>query len=372
MQKKDFYEILGVSKNAAADEIKKAYRKLALKYHPDRNPGNKEAEDRFKEAAEAYEVLSDEQKRKKYDQFGHEGLGQGAGFSGNMNMDDIFEHFGDIFGDFFGGAAKSRKSNKSGLTPRAGHDLSKNIEISLKDSYSGCQQIINVYHYIPCENCNQTGCKNTSKPTKCSKCKGSGEISYQQGFFAFSQPCNQCHGEGFTISDPCPSCKGQSRIQKTENFTVNIPEGIFDSAELRLSGKGDAGMFGGPTGDLYLRVNIKEDKTFYRKNNDLIRHITLSYPELVLGTEIEIENINQTIEKIKISAGTPVGKEISITGKGFKNLKGYGLGNFVIIIDCDIPKKLDAESKKALQNYATKLATNQPGGFSSFFKKILN
>jgi len=374
MSKKDFYEILGVQKNAAAEEIKKAYRKLALKYHPDRNPDNKAAEEKFKEAAEAYEVLSDAKKRQQYDQYGHAGLGSSGGEPHFGNMNDIFEHFGDIFGDFFGGGGKkSQRASKTGPSPRQGHDLTKTIEISLKDAYVGCKQTINIYHFVSCPDCKQTGCKGDSKPAKCPKCKGSGELHFQQGFLTFSQPCPECNGDGFKITNPCPTCRGNSRVQKTENLTVNIPEGIFDGAELRLSGKGDAGIYGGPTGDLYLKVLVVENSKFYRKNNDLVTHITLSYPELVLGTQIEIENIDGNKEIIKINPGTPIGKEIMHPGKGFKNLRGHDKGNLIIIIQCDIPKKLDTETKKALQTYAEKLVASQgSSGISSFFKKLIS
>lgn len=374
MTKRDYYEILGVSKTAAPDEIKKAYRKLALKYHPDRNPDNKEAEEKFKEATEAYEVLSNEQTRARYDQYGHSGLGQGgAGPHHYENMDDIFENFSDIFSDLFGGGGRQRRAKKTGPTAARGHDLSQNIEITLKESFQGCKKEIKVYRLETCETCKGSGCKNGSKPTTCSTCKGQGNVHFQQGFFTYSQPCSACHGQGFIISDPCPTCRGQSRIQKHEKLSITIPAGIFHQAELRISEKGDAGIFGGPAGDLYLAINIKPDAVFSREGNNLITTLTLTYPQLVLGCQIEIELIDGSKETIKIPKGTPVGKLITIPGKGFINLKGRERGNLVIIAQCDIPTKLNEESKKSLLDYAQKLDAqgNNTGGITGFFKKFL-
>jgi len=373
MAKKDYYEVLGVSKDATNDEIKKAYRKLALKYHPDRNPDNKEAEEKFKEAAEAYEILSDPQKKQKYNQFGHAGM-HGGDSSHFTNINDIFESFGDIFGDLFGGGSRSsRGRSKAGLTPKRGHDLSKTIEITLKDSYTGCKEEVNNYHYTNCSSCSGTGCKTDSNPTQCQKCHGSGQVNYQQGFFSFAQPCRECGGEGYTIKNPCQTCKGQSRIQKYDKFTVNIPAGIYDGAELRVKGKGDAGVYGGPSGDFYLKIYIQPDKHFYRREDDLTTNLTLTYPQLVLGCQVEIENIDNIKETIKIPKGCSVGKEIIIPGKGFSKIRGHGKGNLVVITQCDIPKKLDKETKDALMKYAENLGdkTKEDGGISGFFKKFL-
>lgn len=371
MTKRDFYEILGVSKDASQDEIKKAYRKLALKYHPDRNPNNKEAEDKFKEASQAYEVLSDPTKRQKYDRFGHAGMQGGADYHEYGDFGDIFSAFGDIFGDIFGG--RSQKTRKSGPTPQRGHDLAQNIEISLKESYLGCKKDILIYHYIKCETCNGSGCKPGTKPDVCKKCHGSGSVNFSKGFFSFSQPCPDCNGQGFSIKDPCVTCRGQSRIQKREKFTITIPAGIYNGAELRVRSKGDAGIFGGSTGDLYLRVKVADDNKFWRKNDDLVTYLNLTYPQLVLGCQVEIENIDGKKETVKIPKGCPVNEEIKIVGKGFPNTSGYGKGNLIIITQCDIPKKLDAETKKSLLDYAEKLGNQANGssGISGFFKKFL-
>lgn len=373
MSKRDFYDVLGVARTASADEIKAAYRKLALKYHPDRNPGNKEAEEKFKEAAEAYEVLSDEKKRKSYDQFGHAGMGnQGFGGQHGMNMDDIFEHFGDIFGDMFGDQRRGRKK-ATGPEPRRGHDLHKDISISLKDSYTGTKQEIAYYHFEQCDTCKGKGTKAGTKPATCATCKGSGQIHFSQGFFMYAQACSTCNGQGFTIPSPCPSCNGQTRKQVYDKFNVTIPAGIFDGAELRIAGKGDAGIFGGQSGDLFLRVSVMPDKNFKRVEDDLICTVILTYPQLVLGSQIEIENIDATKETIKISKGCPVGERIIVPGKGFPKLRGSGRGSLVVVTNCDIPKKLSEKAKEHLTEYSHEIGTTTQGnsGIAGFFKKFL-
>jgi molecular chaperone DnaJ len=371
--KRDYYEVLGVSKDASQDEIKKKYRKLALKYHPDRNPDNKVAEEKFKEAAEAYEVLSDVQKRKKYNQFGHSGMQGGTDYHHFSDIGDIFESFGDIFGSIFGGGPGQHQKT-AGPTPQQGHDLSQPLTITLKESFLGCKKEVRVYHYTVCMECIGSGCKSGSKPSTCMACKGSGQTVSRQGFFAFSKPCSVCYGKGYSIENPCTSCRGQSRIQKHSKLIVNIPAGIYNGAELRVTGKGDAGVFGGPAGDLYVTIAVSQDKKFYRRNDDLVTKLHLTYPQLVLGAQIEIKNIDDTIEMIKIQKGCRVGQEIVISRKGFRNLHGRGHGNFVVITQCDIPTKLDYETKQALIEYAKLLGertSDSDGGISGFFKKFL-
>lgn len=376
MAKRDYYEVLGVPRNATQDEIKAAYRKLALKYHPDRNPNNKEAENKFKEAAEAYEVLSDATKRKQYDQFGHEGPQMGGFGTHSMNMEDIFEQFGDIFGDIFGGTATgTRRGRKTtGPVPKRGHDLRKDISITLKESFLGTTQEVTYYRFVPCSTCNGKGTEPGTTTTACPVCEGTGQIMHRQGFFAFSQTCNNCGGEGYIIQFPCKTCKGQSRIQKYETFSVNIPKGIYDGAELRLAGKGDAGVYGGAAGDLYLRVRVMPDKNFKRIDDDLECSVVLTYPQLVFGAQIEIENIDGTKETLKIPKGTSVGERFTIPGRGFPKLRGKGQGNLVVITKCDIPKKLSAEAEKALTEYAKAIGNtveSNDHSIKSFFKKFL-
>ena len=379
MTTRDLYEVLGVPRTATDAEIKAAYRKLAMKYHPDRNPNNKEAEEKFKESAHAYEILSDAQKRKQYDQFGHAGIngsmgtGHGPGGQG-MSMDDIFENFGDIFADIFGTSARRTRRKSSGPEPKRGHDLHKEIEITLKESYLGTKHEVSYHHFIACEACKGKGTKSGTKPMQCPTCKGEGQTHYAQGFFMYSQTCGTCGGEGYTIPSPCQTCKGQSRTQNYEKFSVNIPAGIFDGAELRISGKGDAGIFGGSSGDLFLKVNILADKQFKRVDDDLVCNVNLTYPQLVFGAQVEIENIDGTKETIKIPKGCPVGERIIVAGKGFSKLRTNTKGNLVVITKCDIPKKLSTTAKEVLSTYAQEIGTageNTEGSITGFFKKFL-
>lgn len=374
MAKRDYYDILGVSKTATADEIKKAYRALAMKYHPDRNPGNKEAEDKFKEAAEAYEYLSDAQKRAQYDQFGHSAGSQG-GFGGHQYQDvnDIFENFGDIFGSMFGNAGPKRRSKKNGPAPQRGHDLAQELTLSFKESFMGAKKDVGVYRFVVCDTCSGSGCKAGTKASTCTACQGSGQEIHRQGFFSFAQPCSTCRGQGFMIPTPCGSCQGQSRVQKHERLSVNIPAGIYSGAELRIAGKGDAGVFGGEAGDLFVTVSVASDDRFTRKEYDLVTTLYLTYPQLVLGAQLEIESVDGNKETIKIPQGCAVGKEIVIPGKGFPFIQGKGRGNLVIITQCEIPTKPDAELKKYLSENAEKFSSHgkNSGGISGFFKKFL-
>lgn len=378
MNKTDYYKILGIDKAASTDEIKVAYRKLAMKYHPDRNPDNKNAEEKFKEATEAYEILGDTQKRAQYDQFGHAGLndgmsghGSGYGHPGSMNMEDIFENFGDIFGSMFGGGAK--KSRKKGPQPQAGHSLTKETEITLKEAFLGTKKEIAYLHYFTCDVCNGSGARSGTTAQTCATCNGSGEMHFKQGFFMYAQSCNGCAGKGFIIASPCTGCNGQSRVQRYDKFTVNIPKGIFDNAELRVNEKADAGLFGGPAGDLFLRIHVKEDKTFKRDGDDLICHVMLTYPQLTLGCQVDIEHIDGTTHAIKIPKGCPVGEKIVVLGEGFQKVRGKTRGNLVIITQCLIPSKISLEAKKKLQEYSDIVGTqaSEDGFITSFFKKFL-
>jgi molecular chaperone DnaJ len=374
MEKRDYYQVLGVTKTAQAEEIKAAYRKLAMKYHPDRNPDNKEAEEKFKEAAEAYEILSNPEKRRQYDQFGHQGSMGSTGGQG-MNMDDVFRNFEDIFGDIFGQQGSQRKkSKKAGPTPKRGHDLAKEITLTLKEAFSGIKKDIKLYHFVPCTTCDGRGMPKGAKVTECAECQGAGQVGYRHGIFMYSQTCQACHGEGFMISEPCSSCKGQSRIQQYDTINVSIPQGIFDGAELRLQGKGDAGVFGGSAGDLYIRVQVTPDKKFKRVDDDLECSVTLTYPQLAFGCQLEVENIDGTKEAIKVKKGTPVGERIIISQKGFHKVRGSGRGNLVVITKCHIPKSLSADAEKLLKDYSDLVGTgtnDEEGSITSFFKKFL-
>ena len=373
MNKRDYYEILGVAKTASPEQIKAAYRKMAMKYHPDRNPDNKEAEEKFKEAAEAYEILSDQQKKSQYDQFGHAGAqGMGGFGSSGMNMDDIFENFGDIFGSMFGGGGGRQRSRASGPEPKNGHDLAQDVSISLKDSYIGMKEEITYYHFLPCDTCKGSGAKAGSKPTQCSSCKGAGQMQYRQGFFMYAQTCGTCNGEGSIITNPCDTCKGKSRVQQYDKFTVTIPAGIYDGAELRINGKGDAGVYGGKSGDLFIRIHVTPDKKFHRQEDDLVSTLTLTYPQLVLGCQVEIEGIDGTKNLIRVPKGCSVGEKITVPGKGFINLRSKKRGALVVVTECHVPKTVSAEAKKLLGDYSKEIGTSTDnGGIVSFFKKFL-
>ena len=373
MAKRDYYEILGVPKTASLEEIKGAYRKLALKYHPDRNPGNKEAEEKFKEATEAYEVLSDQTKRARYDQLGHAGPDMG-GFGGQPSMDDIFEHFGDIFGDIFGGAQQQRRRKKSGLTPKRGHDLAQDVSLTLEEAFLGTTKEVSIYRFMVCPTCKGKGTQPDTTIQVCPQCQGMGQITFKQGIFAYTQACPTCAGEGYIIPSPCPTCKGQSRVQQYDTFTVNIPKGIYDGAELRIAEKGDAGVYGGETGDLFIRVKVLSHPYFKRVGDDLECTITLTYPQLVFGAQMEIESIDHSRETIKIPQGCPVGERIVLNNKGFHKLRGRGRGNLVVITACDIPQRLPKEASETLKEYSEIIGTktNQPkGSVGGFFKKFL-
>lgn len=378
MSKKDYYKILGVEKTATAAELKKAYHKLALKYHPDRNPDNKEAEAKFKEAAAAYEVLSDTEKRQKYDQFGHdsyENMQQGGGgHSHGGGMD--FDIFNDLFNNMFNGQGQrsSRSHQPSGPAPQKGRDLQKDVSITLKEAYLGVKKEISYSHYFVCTTCKGQGAKNKSDIVTCQKCHGYGQVQIQQGFFSFAQPCKECQGQGFKIKNVCPDCQGQSRRKEQEMVTVSIPKGIFHNADVRVPSKGDAGVYGGPSGDLFLHIIIQADKRFTREDDNLVCSVMLTYPQLVFGCQINVELIDGIQESIKIPKACSVGEKIVIHGKGFSKLRGVGTGNLVIITQCQIPKKLNDQAKELLKNYSDAVGTetkSEDGFISSFFKKFL-
>jgi molecular chaperone DnaJ len=374
---KDYYKILGVPKSATKDEVKKAYRKLAMQYHPDRNPGDKAAEEKFKEAAQAYEVLSDDSKRQQYDQVGHDrfqDMSSGGGHHG-MDMNDIFENIFSQFGDMFGGAPQKNTRAKKRSEPEAqqGHDKAEKITISLKDAFLGKKEEIGYYRFVPCKECNHKGTAAGTSYQTCTRCKGMGQVNVQHGFFAVAQACSACSGNGFTIPSPCKPCKGQSRILEYDKFTLNIPAGIFNDAELRVPSKGDAGIFGGPAGNLFVKIRVTADTKFKRIEDDLVCTLMLTYPQLVLGGQAEIQSIDDSKELVKIPKGCPVGEKIVIPGKGFEKLRNKVRGNLVIITQCHVPKKLSPEAKKLLSDYSDLVGTDakdSEGFVTGLFKKI--
>jgi chaperone protein DnaJ len=355
MEKRDYYEVLGVSKSADATEIKKAYRKLALKYHPDKNPGDKEAEEKFKEAAEAYDVLSNEEKRRRYDQFGHAGVGGAGqgGFGGGMSMDDIFSQFGDIFGSFggfsgfggFGGGRSARRVNR-------GTNLRVKVKMNLQEIATGIEKKIKVKKYVACQHCNGTGAKDGKSYSTCSTCKGSGQVTRVQntilGAMQTTSTCPTCEGEGKIINEKCTFCNGEGVLMSEEVISINIPAGVGEGMQLSLSGKGNAARRGGVNGDLIVLIEEEEHPELVRDGNDLLYNVFIGYPEAVLGETVEIPTIEGK-GKVKIEAGTQPGKILRLRGKGLPDVNGYGKGDLLAKVNVWIPKNLSKDEKKLVE-----------------------
>lgn len=350
MSKRDYYEILGVSKGASEDEIKKAYRKLAIKYHPDKNPDDKGAEEKFKEAAEAYEVLSTPEKRQRYDQFGHAGVGGGAagGGFGGMNMDDIFSQFGDIFGGAFGGfgggGSRGRRVNR-------GTNLRVKVKLTLSDIANGVEKKLKVNKHVSCKTCSGSGAKNGNYDT-CRQCNGSGvQTRVQQTILGAMQTqttCSYCNGEGRIIRDKCSTCHGDGVVREEEVITVNIPAGVSDGMQLSMQGKGNAAPRGGINGDLLIVVEEEDHPLLKREGNHLLYQLYLSFPDAALGTNVEIPTIDAKA-KIKIDAGTQSGKVLRLKGKGLPDVNSYSRGDLLVEISVFTPTHLSADEKKAIE-----------------------
>jgi molecular chaperone DnaJ len=350
VSRRDFYEVLGVSRTATDQEIKSAYRKLALKYHPDRNPGSKEAEDKFKEAAEAYAVLADEDQRRKYDRFGHAGLGGNGGFDPTVftGFEDILGGLGDIFGfgDPFGGRRRSG--------PQRGSDLRYDLEISFEESAKGAETSIQIPRQEPCESCSGSGAAPGSKPTTCPQCHGRGQLRYQQGFLTVARTCGQCRGSGTVITKPCTACRGAGRIEKERKLTVRIPAGIATGQRLRLTGEGEAGPGGGPPGDLYVVIHVQEHSFFQREGNDLHCEIPVQYPTLALGGAIQVPTL-EGHEAFTVPEGTESGATLTLRGRGMPDVTGRGRGDLLLTVKVVTPKKLSRDQKKILEQLAATL-----------------
>jgi molecular chaperone DnaJ len=354
VSKRDYYEILEVTRTATDQEIKSAYRRLALKFHPDRNPGDKAAEEKFKEAAEAYAVLADTDKRHMYDRFGHAGLGGAAtgGFDPTVftGFEDILGGLGDIFGigEMFGGQRR-----RGG--PQRGADLRYDLEISFDESAKGVETTIQIPRNETCETCHGSGAAAGSKPTACPQCHGRGQLRYQQGFFTVARTCGQCRGTGSIISSPCETCRGSGRVQQQRKLTVKIPAGIAAGQRLRLSGEGESGAGGGPAGDLYVVVHVQEHEFFHRDGNDLFCEIPLHYPTLALGGEITIPTLEGE-EPFKIPEGTPSGATFRIRGRGMADVvSGRSRGDLLVTVKVVTPKKATKEQRKLLEQLAETL-----------------
>lgn len=341
MSKRDYYEVLGVEKTASFEEIKKAYRKLAFENHPDRNPGDKEAEARFKEAAEAYDVLRDDEKRVHYDRFGHTDMN--GGFGGFTN-EDIFSQFGDIFENFFGFGGGGRSANR----PTVGDDLRYNLKITFRQAAKGDDVRLTIPRTANCPDCKGTGAAEGSKPEACPQCGGKGQVFVQQGPFRFASTCPKCHGKGTVISKPCPRCKGDGHIQEKRELTVHIPAGVYDGARLRLRGEGEAGRNGGPNGDLYVVIHIEADKVFDRDGQDLIYSTKIPFTKAALGAKIKVPTLDEEIE-FEVPKGTQSGAVYQVKGKGLPFPGEKRTGDLLIEVVVETPTNLTEEQKELLQ-----------------------
>jgi len=365
--KRDYYDVLGVTKSASKDEIKKAYRKLALKYHPDKTKGDKTSEEKFKEASEAYHVLSDEKRKTNYDQFGHaafEGAGGGGqGFEGfDFNSSSFSDIFEDFFGDFGGGGSSRRSSNR-------GNDLRYDVSISLEEAYKGLEKNVKYTTYKKCSSCSGSGAAKGSRPIKCSYCSGRGKVRTNQGFFTIQQTCPQCSGYGETIGNPCKTCSGNGKAQGSENVTVKIPKGVDDGTRIRLSGKGEAGSKGGSNGDLYLFISIDNHNIFKRSEENLYYELPISFSDAALGTTVEVPSIDGGKSKIKIPSGTQHGKQFRLKGKGMPVLRRNVFGDLYIRVVTQVPTSLSKKQKEILEEF-NEIESNKPDPvIKSFFEK---
>jgi molecular chaperone DnaJ len=366
--KRDYYEVLSVERGAATADIKRAYRKLAMQHHPDRNPGNAEAEERFKEAAEAFEVLSDDDKRKLYDQYGHDGPSR-AGFSGFQGTDEIFSRFGDLFGDLFGNLGGFSGGRRGG--PTRGQDLKTRVVIPFTEAVTGIEREVTVPRRDPCEECDGSGAAAGTKPQTCSTCNGQGQVIHRQGFFTVQTACPRCHGEGQIIASPCRGCSGTGVVQKETTLKLSIPAGVDDGQTLRIPGRGMAGTKGGPAGNLYVVVAVEADPRFQRDEFDIHSKVTISMVQAALGCTVKAASL-QGDQDLEIEAGTQPGHVVLRKGKGIPVLGARGNGDHHVHVEVTVPTKLSGEQEEILRELAENLGevvSEKKGFFSSLRKR---
>lgn len=366
--KRDYYEVLGVSRSVTPEELKKAYRKLAIQYHPDKNPNDKTAEAKFKELAEAYEVLSSPQKKQAYDQFGHAGLGQGAGGPGPQGFD--FGGFGDIFGDIFGEVfgQGGRGSGRGGSRASRGSDLRYNLKVSFEEAAFGCEKSIQLPRESSCKTCNGTGARPGSAVETCRTCSGAGEIRFQQGFFTLSKTCPDCSGQGSQIKNKCPDCQGAGSKVENVRLQVKVPAGINVGQKLKLRGEGETGLNGGPSGDLYVVIDIAQHPFFQRDGEDVYCEVPISFTQAALGGEIETPTLEGSV-KLKIPAGTQTAKKFRLKSKGISSLNGRTRGDQYVMVNVEVPSKLSDEQRQLLERFAEISGESYPES-QSFLKKM--
>ncbi len=371
MIKRDYYEILGIERSADDGEIKKAYRKLAMQHHPDRNPGDAESERKFKEASEAYEVLKDDQKRAAYDRYGHDafsnGMGGGSGGAGAAGF-DFSSGFSDIFEDLFGGGFSSGRQR--GNAPSRGADLRYNLEISLIDAFKGKQQKIKVTTSVSCDSCHGSGGAKGAKPEACSTCQGTGRIRAQQGFFTIERTCTSCQGMGKVIKNPCRECAGSGRVRKEKTLSVNIPSGVEEGTRIRLSGEGEVGFRGGPTGDLYIFLSIKPHEFFRRDGANIYCNVPIRFTDAALGGNIEVPTIDGGKVKVNIPAGTQNGHQFRLRGKGMSVMRSSTRGDMYIQANVETPVNLNKKQKELLREFDKASGKETSPESSGFFSRV--